>query len=221
MRKVFQDFKVCMLTWLFALCCPLVVIQCQVVQQVLQDLLWGPWYHHVPVRHNRVSGRVLLDRRQWAAAAPFLLSLCPLVVYVAKVGDVKGGHGHRLCPAGAVTAALLGALLVVLVLLLLHQGGMQQPALLLPQVRGLWPRSHPCRVPVPSHRQRCRGYCCMPLLPIRPSIHLQLLQPWSPLLSIPQGIPVCSRLRKLLNELKAASRALPHSPMLLTYMCLM
>lgn len=214
-----------MLTWLFALGGPLVVVQRQVIQQVLQDLLRGPWYHHVPVGHNRVSGRVLLDRRQRAAAAPFLLSLCPLIVYVAKVGDVKGGHRQRLCPAGAVTAALLWALLVVLVLLLLHQGSMQQPALLLPQVWGLWPRSHPCRVPVPSRRQRCRGYCCMPPFTY-PSIHLQLLTARSPLLSIPQahlGIPVCSRLKKLLNDLKgrAASRALPHSPMLLTYVYLM
>ena len=64
MRKTVHGIKVCILTWLFALCCPLVIIQRHVIQQVLQDLLWGPRHHHVPVRHNRVSGRILLDRGQ-------------------------------------------------------------------------------------------------------------------------------------------------------------
>ena len=124
------EVKGSMPTWLFAMCAPLILLQRQPVEQVFQDLLRSPRHHHVPVGHGRVSGTVLLDGGQGAAAAPFLLSLRPLVIYVAEMGDVKRGHGQRLCRADAVAPAVLGALLLILVLLLLHQGNVQQPALL-------------------------------------------------------------------------------------------
>lgn len=160
------ELKGSMPTWLFAMCCPLLLLQRQLVEQMFQDLLGSPRHHHVPVGHGRVSGRILLNGGQRAAAAPFLLSLRPLVVYVAEIGDVKRGHGQRLCWADAV----LGALLLILVLLLLHQGSVQQPALLPSQILGLWPRPHPFRVPVPSDWHCCRGYCRLPLYMIYPSI---------------------------------------------------
>ncbi len=110
------------LTRLFALRRPLLLVQTQVAQQVLQDLMGRPGHNHVPAgqRRGRLGWVIVLrggTRRAGAAVNNITIIILILIVNVTKMRNVKCGHFILILQ----TVAVLPVFIIIVILLCLHQ----------------------------------------------------------------------------------------------------